>query len=150
MMSSQLSFPSRERERERDRGINPVQEPAIREGKREPATGDQTPSREQVLRSVEWGSTVRLGVGTSLLWARDRGEGLIDGRELWWVSLGVGSKTQRLGGWPVKLQLSRSCAAACPGGWCSAVQLVSLETRRDERDQRSTTKAQGETSRDEL
>lgn len=86
-----------------------------------------------MLRSGEWGSTVRLGVGTSLLWARDRGEGLIEGRELWWVSLGVGSKTQRLGGWPVKLQLSRSCAAACPGGGCSAgaACFPGDETRRE-------------------
>lgn len=83
-----------------------------------------------MLRSGEWGSTVRLGVGTSLLWARDRGEGLIEGRELWWVSLGVGSKTQRLGGWPVKLQLSRSCAAACPRG--GAVQCSLFPWRRDE------------------
>lgn len=41
-----------------------------------PATGDEFPWREQVLRSGEWGSSVRLGVGTSSV--EGSGEGLIE------------------------------------------------------------------------
>lgn len=117
-----IVFSSRERESEYD----PVREPAFvrRKG---PATGDEFPWREQVLRSGEWGSSVRLGVGTSSV--EGSGGGAYRGRELWWVSHSGLPKNQRLGGWPVKLQLSRSCAAN--PGVCSAA--VSLETRRDER-----------------
>lgn len=56
----------------------------------------------------------------------------------WWP------QTQRLGGWPVKLQLSRSCAA-CRGVQCSC--FPGDETRREIRDRQQI---QGETSRDEL
>lgn len=83
------------------------------------------PGREQVLSDRESGDRP-LGWEWVPL-CRGIGErGLSRPRTLvgfaWWP------QTQRLGGWPVKLQLSRSCAA-CRG--CSAA--VSLETRRDER-----------------
>jgi hypothetical protein len=60
------------------------------------------------------------------------GRGAYRGAEkLWWVSR-VGPQTSGLGGWPVKLQLSHSCAA------CLGVQVQLCfpgdETRREIRD----------------
>lgn len=62
--------------------------------------------------------------------SRDRGEGLIEGREAV-VGFACGPRPAGWAAGPVKLQLSYSCAA-CPGMQVQ-VQLVSLETRRDER-----------------
>lgn len=65
------------------------------------------PGASRCSRSGGWGSSARLGVGTSV--SRDRGEGLIEAESC--GGFRVWPETRRLGGWPVKLQLSRSCAA---------------------------------------
>lgn len=121
----------------RERRINPVREPAVWKRKG-PATGDQSPWREQVLRSGEWGSSVRLGVGTSV--SRDRGEGLIEAESCGGFRLVAPN--------PAAGRLA-SEAAAFPQLCCLSGGTVQLfPWRRDEtRDQRSTTNPRRNESR---
>lgn len=123
----------------RERRINPVREPAVWKRKG-PATGDQSPWREQVLRSGEWGSSVRLGVGTSV--SRDRGEGLIEaessgGFRLVAPNPAAGRLASEAAAFPQLCCLSGVQCSCFPGD----------ETRREIRDRQQI---QGETSRDEL
>jgi hypothetical protein len=90
-----------------------------------------------------------------LAWrSRDRGEGLIEGPRSCGGFRGFGSQTSGLGGWPVKLQPSRSCAAVLLVLLLWLVDAELFPWRRNEtRDQRSTTNPRAkrvESSRDEL
>lgn len=122
----------------RERKINPVREPVVRKGKG-PATGDQSPwARAGALRSGEWGSSARLGVGTSV--SRDRGEGLIEAESSGGFRVVAPN--------PAAGRLA-SEAAAFPQLCCFAGGAVQLfPWRRDEtRDQRSTTNPRRNESR---
>lgn len=133
-MPSYLSFLLLERGRQRS--IRFKNRRFVRE--RTSTSGGRFPWREQMLRSGEWGSSARLGVGTSQ--CRGIGErGLSRGREAV-VGFACWAPNQRAG--RVASEAAALPQLCClPGGAGAAV----FPRRRDEtRDQRSTTNPRAE------
>lgn len=133
-MPSQLSFLL-------EGEINPVREPAVRKGKETSKLVTSFPGTSRC--SDRQGGDRPYGWEWVPLVSRDRGEGLIEAESCGGFRLVAPN--------PAAGRLA-SEAAAFPQLCClpgATVQLVSLETRRDERSEIDN-KIQGETSRDDL